>query len=185
MSLHTHLRFAQQAVDYTKSKMGLGASNKIDSLSIVPVLMVNIAMIRYACTEIVGIASQITTDGFIEDELAKGKMIVGTAIALRARRAEQMGCGNCGEQSAIAYVYLAEQVKLKNLDLMHRVNADHAFVVIGRKNGSLVSDYKTWGDKAVICDPWAESVYPCQDIPIKMYNYTDNFAPKLDDRVAG
>lgn len=34
----------------------------------------------------------------------------------------------------------------------------HAFVIIGRKPGSDTTNYATWGDDAVICDPWRDIV---------------------------
>lgn len=78
-----------------------------------------------------------------------------------AKFARKHGCGNCGEQSAVAFMYLY-QMKIRPLDRMSlgpKVKGngvDHAFVVIGRagtKTGKL-TDWDKWGPKAVVCDPW-------------------------------
>lgn len=67
------------------------------------------------------------------------------------------GCGNCGEQSAIAFVYLRRQ-KAFPLDWMEVNDYEHAFVIIGRRRGSDTTNYLTWGDNAVVCDPWRDVV---------------------------
>jgi hypothetical protein len=85
-----------------------------------------------------------------------------------AAKAESAGCGNCGEQAAIAFVHLS-QLKVRPLDYMARTNADHAFVVIGRKEDSDQSNYRTWGSDCVICDPWAGAAFVAEDIPKKAY----------------
>ena len=61
------------------------------------------------------------------------------------------GAGNCREFSATAFVHLHGR-GASPLDWM-ALDADHAFVVIGRREGS--TTLATWGPDAVICDPWA------------------------------
>jgi len=93
--------------------------------------------------------------------------------------AEQFSCGNCGEQSAIAFMFLYE-AGFHPLDRMRRTFADHAFVVIGRVKGSNPEDYRTWGESAVVVDPWDKSFYRASDIPSKMYgNPLGIWHPKL------
>jgi hypothetical protein len=48
---------------------------------------------------------------------------------------------------------------------------DHAFVVVGRVQGSSAADPKTWGKEAVVCDPWhAEGgAYLASDFLTRMY----------------
>jgi len=73
-------------------------------------------------------------------------------------------CGNCGVKSASAYVTLM-RLRVSPLDWMScdkRV-LDHAFVVIGRAPGSEIRDPSTWGDEAVVCDPWWPDVYAAAD----------------------
>jgi hypothetical protein len=66
--------------------------------------------------------------------------------------AELYGCGNCGEQSAIAFMYLKRQGTFP-LDWMEVNNYEHAFVIIGRAPKSDTRNHATWGTDAVICDP--------------------------------
>src|SRR5438105_29150 len=53
-----------------------------------------------------------------------------------AAKAADLGCGNCGEQAAVAFMYLKD-AGVRPLDLMaYQDPGDHAFVVIGRVEGS-------------------------------------------------
>ena len=75
--------------------------------------------------------------------------------------------GNCGEQSTIALLYLKE-LGVSNLDLVFLDNGDHAFVVIGRDPHSDINDFTTWGENAVICDPWGQRYFPASDIVFQL-----------------
>jgi hypothetical protein len=74
-------------------------------------------------------------------------------LALLAAAAEKYGCGNCMEQSAIAWQFLKKK-DARPLDLIAAVDKDHAFLVIGRAADSDPRIPATWGNVAVVCDPW-------------------------------
>jgi hypothetical protein len=81
-----------------------------------------------------------------------------------AATAEAVGCGNCGEQAAVAFVYLEKLRTVRPLEFMYvEVPYDHNYVVIGRPESSDVSDPATWGSSAVVCDPWKDKSYPPAD----------------------
>jgi len=90
---------------------------------------------------VTGIAAQLGFDG----EMDRYRIIA--ALAMMA------GCGNCQEESIVAFLYLHD-MKVR----VHRISAlpDHAFVVVGMAAGATFDDYRTWGSDAVICDPWAQ-----------------------------
>jgi hypothetical protein len=71
-----------------------------------------------------------------------------------ALRAEQYGCGNCGEQAAVAFMYLKRN-GVRSLDYMNlndpQGEAIHSFVVIGFQGEG--EETSGWGPHAVICDP--------------------------------
>jgi hypothetical protein len=77
-------------------------------------------------------------------------------IQILSDLAEQHGGGNCLELTALAFAYL-HRLGVRPLDFAELPRpADHAFVVIGRKekpDDNAVGS--NWDDKAVICDPWA------------------------------
>jgi peptidoglycan hydrolase-like protein with peptidoglycan-binding domain len=71
-----------------------------------------------------------------------------------ANLANKNGCGNCGENSILAFMFLYD-LGVRPIDRMELdQKADHAFVVIGRAAGD-ANDWANWGPRAVVCDPWA------------------------------
>jgi hypothetical protein len=69
--------------------------------------------------------------------------------------ANSHGCGNCGEMTARAFIFLFD-LGVRPLDFMVLIKpADHAFVVIGRNGKDNDNMGRNWGDAAVVCDPWA------------------------------
>jgi hypothetical protein len=68
---------------------------------------------------------------------------------------DQHGCGNCMELTAVTFMYLYN-LNIGPLDLMALDNADHAFVVIGRRESDDVESLgRNWDKSAVVCAPWA------------------------------
>jgi hypothetical protein len=92
-------------------------------------------------------------------------------IRHEAMVAKRFGCGNCGEQSAVAFMYLM-QYRVSPLDYMAFTNLDHAFVVLGRPKATDDSAVSTWGDLAVVCDPWKNEgiAYPAEYLQIQWPN---------------
>ncbi|MDX7985900.1 hypothetical protein FE392_00905 [Xenorhabdus sp. 12] len=101
------------------------------------------------------------------------KYILLTNIA-----AIELKLGNCGEKAMLAFSYLMTQ-GAKPIDLFDIVDTDneeqngHTIVVIGRVTGK---DTKTttWNYESVICDPWANQIYPCS-----LYGQKAPFVGKL------
>ncbi|STX27931.1 Uncharacterised protein [Legionella beliardensis] len=83
--------------------------------------------------------------------------------------------GNCDELAHLALNYVLDKTDLKAEVFRvyggsHETNG-HVFLVIGRKIPSDMSDPLTWGDDAVICDPWANKVYPAATYKENLKNY--------------
>lgn len=146
---------AKTAVAYVQSKMDIGASNKP-----------GIGMIaRMLCAG--GTFNDGAVRGEVDKELASSNdRTWRNVLYLSAAWAKHYGCGNCGEQSAMAFVYLKNH-GIGPLDWMQIGNFKHAFVVIGRKSDSDSADYRTWGDESFICDPWAGRAEPRLFVGIK------------------
>ena len=118
MGASKNLALARQAVKHVVGKMSLGAQNKpSDVLASWGQSLICVFAIRS-----VEVSGEDTTS-------VRG-------LRIWAAKAESAGCGNCGEQSAIAFVHLMD-LKVRPLDYMIRTNKDHAFVVIGRESNSL------------------------------------------------
>ena len=146
-----YLHLAWQAVERVERLMSIGAGNR-------PLDLLTTFGGSYAC--VVGMRSR---------EAGRGPQPMQEYIARRAAVAELRGCGNCGEQAAIAMVDLARNHRLMPLEYMARTNADHAFVVIGRPRNSSLGDHTTWGENCVICDPWAKDAFISSEIMERAY----------------
>jgi hypothetical protein len=156
-----NLGAAKMAVKYVQSKMDIGASNKI-----------GIGMIAKAmCAG--GTFNNGEVRNKVDQDLAKiSNPTWGNVLDLSADWAKHYGCGNCGEQSALAFVYL-RQLGIHPLDWMQIGNFKHAFVIIGRNGDSDPSDFNTWSQLAAVCDPWAGRAEP------KLYIGVWNWKPEL------
>jgi hypothetical protein len=118
---------------------------------------------------IICVLAERSVDIAVAREPGDGKLGMPGVIRGTAAKARDLGCGNCGEQAAVAFVYLKD-AGVRPLDYMvYKEPGDHAFVVIGRAANSVESDYTTWGDDAVVCDPWGGNAFPAAEIPANLY----------------
>ena len=133
---------AAAAVSYVQSKMTVGAANKGEDILLT-----------------LGGSLSCVAD---EREYAKQQGWDSLPIEERLRNvaalAEEKGCGNCGEQSAMAFVYLLDRHILP-LDWMGLESGKHNYVVVGRTRHGEPGDPNTWGPEAVVCDPWKGEAY--------------------------
>lgn len=152
-----NLLLAMAAVAYAREVFTVGASNKVPDL-------VSTLGKSFLCV----VASRSVEIAVPAEPLGNDP---ATATMLRAwaAKAAELGCGNCGEQAAVAFMYLADR-GTRPLDYMALVKpGDHAYVVIGRSSQSRASDYTTWGEDAVVCDPWDNKAFLASAIPQFLY----------------
>lgn len=120
---------------------------------------------------------QISKKYLIDKALPKTSFFLEIA---QAKSALIYPIGNCGEMSRLAFSFLSRNNDADQLIEVYsiegrtnRVDADHVFVVIGRDPFSNPKEPKTWGAKAVVCDPWARKAYPASLIPSILQDYTN------------
>ncbi len=103
------------------------------------------------------------------------------SLALATQLAETFKIGNCYEKSAVLVNFLrklgpnfadntdtnVEIISLHSED----GEADHTVVVIGRRKDSDLNDYTTWGNDAIIVDPWLDTVFFPAEIPERLKSY--------------
>lgn len=145
-----NLAAAQDAIAYVCTKMSLGADNKASGK--VRALVSNRVVELNECVS--NVKNPLLDISVADDPILPSNFI----------KAETAGCGNCGEQAAVALVYLFNKKYIRVVDFMRRTDIDHDFVVIGRQAGSDISNYTTWGAKCVVCDPWDEKAFAAADI---------------------
>ena len=74
--------------------------------------------------------------------------------------------GNCESKAALAFIYLGEN-GVTPIEVMS-VGDDHILLVLGRDQKGKIPDLSTWGEKAVVCDPWADDAYGAQLLRTKV-----------------
>jgi hypothetical protein len=131
---------AQSGVDYVKRAMKLGAGNKLRDVSS-----------SFGGSVLCVLAQRSVTS----TQASSGSEHF---LRVLAGAAENTGCGNCGEQAAIAFIYLLDR-NVRPLDYMALASpGDHAFVVVGRSAETDEHEPSTWKG-AFVCDPWHGTVY--------------------------
>jgi hypothetical protein len=157
MSLQANLSRARLAIDFVQRKMTVGAGNKFGDIA------------RSLAGSLLCVPASRSVD------IAVPRGPIPAWLREAAAKAEHVGCGNCGEQAALAFVDLLERHHARPLDYMARTNRDHAFVVIGRIRGSRIDDHTTWGTDTVVCDPWDSKAYAASEIATKAYGGASPF----------
>ena len=122
---HRYISAAFHAVKYVQSKMDIGASNKLPQ-------------------SYWGWPARIMCVSESREQILKDLKQQGPALRHSggdqkkammetwAYWATTYGCGNCGEQSAMAFVHLRDIWKVHPIDWMQVGNFSHAFAVLGR-----------------------------------------------------
>jgi hypothetical protein len=84
---------------------------------------------------------------------------------------EKYTVGNCEEMSKVGLKYAYDNKASQRVEIFRIEGGNHLFLVIGRKRNSDVTNPKTWGSSAVVCDTWSGKVYPASHIFMKLENY--------------
>jgi hypothetical protein len=142
-ALKNNLKWAQLAVDYAIKMTPVGSSNKFGDVAY---------SLGGSVGCVIGMRLELAVFG-----KNSGKRL--EYIRERAEKAKRTHCGNCGELSALAFIFLYDN-GVRPIDVMEIANGDHNFVVVGRQKTRDISDPKTWGPRSAISDPWKKWVGP-------------------------
>lgn len=149
---------ALEARTYVNHHLPFGPSNKIpDRLSEIPgawVCSLGLQMSIKRDVERQGTAARVAGYPY---QRGSGRL-TRQMIEIWSKWGLKDGCGNCGVQSAMAFVRLRDHSKAFPLDWMQIAGGDHAFVIVGRKSQTEPGAPATWNDEAIVCDPWHDAV---------------------------
>lgn len=76
--------------------------------------------------------------------------------------------GSCLEYALFAMHELNSLAPKISSEIYSFSNGDHVFLVMGRRPGSEPSDYRTWGESAIVCDPWGGYAILASQIPTSL-----------------
>ena len=77
---------------------------------------------------------------------------------------------NCEEFSYVAHYKLKEMNIKMNSEIYRIINGDHCFLVMNRDKNSDPYNWRTWGNKTIICDAWLGETYSANQIPTQLIN---------------
>ncbi|WP_392538659.1 hypothetical protein [Legionella sp. 227] len=107
------------------------------------------------------------------------------------QQCKKFSLGNCYEMALMALDYVLQHASPSvNAEVYEIEGGDHAFLVVGRKKNSHPKQPETWGEDAVICDPWSNEVYPASEYLAQTKNFYEvihngdysNCVEKFDNR---
>ncbi|KTD44492.1 hypothetical protein [Legionella quateirensis] len=102
---------------------------------------------------------------------------VFTRIYLLALK--KYGYGHCGELAQAVFIHLIDN-GIAPVDMCYTTVGRHALLVLGRTSDSDPTDISTWGDEALICDPWANMIYPVSQFRAKQaLNQYNHYNPAI------
>jgi hypothetical protein len=162
---------AKAALVYTRSKMSMAEDDKFSNM------LIKLAMPKFFVNEVyVQEDKLMKAMGVPEPNAAPGNWDTYGLQYIEAMSlaAQNMGAGNCGEQAAIAFMYLYHQ-KVRPIDYM-QAYPRNAFVVVGASVRPTRHNFKEWATgAAMLCDPWALKVYSACNVAL-MYAPTTMFS---------
>jgi hypothetical protein len=89
-------------------------------------------------------------------------------IAMAHEKNQILRTGNCAIMANVATIIGNSLCSVEKISIE---NGDHAACVIGRDPNSSKTDYTTWGENAVICDPWSSACFAATEVPSHLFNY--------------
>lgn len=109
----------------------------------------------------------------LQSTIAHGRSAIAS-LHQNVRTAIKWGFGNCSEMSALAFLLLGElslamptsrPIPVEFIKVTNKAFGIpfHAIVVLNRAENSTLTDPRTWGDDAVVCDPFTNESYLIND----------------------
>lgn len=159
--LKINLMYAAEALRYTQEAMPYGAVNyreDFKGVSFAKILKMD-AMIKESEEAVKDLPFHYNYDKIMEK------------VSIVAKKHK---IGNCDEQTSVAYTYLKNEKNLRKVVRLSLVKGDHAFVVIGMNPLGDVKDPATWGQNAVVCEPWGKRYFPA----VQLFDQLNKLSPR-------
>lgn len=142
-----NLRHAQKAIKHVRSKLIYGSNTEKDS-----------KLPSWEPNRLSILRNEVKCHAITYATSHNGKVDFQEMSEINKKALKKYGFGACGEQAQAAFVFLKKR-GIYPLDFCITTGGGHNLVVIGREATSNPDDISTWGENAVVCDPWAEKVY--------------------------
>lgn len=149
-ALHKNVKYARYGIETISQEFPYGGLNREDTKDLLPEKIYQMQIFAL-------LAYRKGLDKFIKGEGGSRDLEIMMAAFQVLKGAF------CGELSQITKLEIMKKFPDANVELVTMENGNHAMLVIGRRKDSDPLNYKTWGDEAVFCDPWAKKIYSTSD----------------------
>lgn len=184
ISLEETLGYAKAANDYAREQIKKG-STQLENNDLSEAAF-NFLRIGVGETDITGTGTREIKRQQTENDQILENLIVATFENVIAT-SSKYSIGNCWEYACQALDYVLHNVTSEiNAEVFSFANGDHTFLVLNRSTDEncLESKPETWGENAVICDPWANKCYKASDSLTELKNFyrasNKNYAEPFD-----
>jgi len=168
MSLKLNLFWASQAVGFVRGQVLRGARNRSGDSFIDFLRRLNGTSVGMSHSEDLDAcvsAARRDWERSLDRISHQRRVTLKDSVYRLASAAMLHRCGNCGEQTAVATIYLL-WAGILPVDYMELTSVDHAFVLIGRPEEIPADDPSSWRAPMAIADPWyGNRIYPASDLP--------------------
>lgn len=158
ISLEEALRIAHEAKDYARARIHKGSTqleNNSLSKEYIDFLLDGVSDMRAAKTEFIDYKK-------LYDPLEPDEAVSKYETSIET--SDKYSLGNCEELAYQAFDYVLNKVTtLIRAEIYSIRKGDHVLLVLNRNQNSIPQDPRTWGDNAVICDPWSNKVFKASE----------------------
>lgn len=143
---------------------------------------------QYMITE--GLFNPSMYEGLFKKDLSTDKAVLHYLMRGSYWQREAIKTGLCDENACLSLVFLYEDGVIDYSDIVEKVSISyeeeagdgHTFIVINRNPDSILTEIKTWGDDAILLDPWNDLVCYAKDYDQLPKNYL-SYPPEANWRV--
>jgi len=171
-SLDEALQYAIEAKDYARDQIRKGSTQ----------LENNVLSNEYFDYLETGVGDELGTRGLAKQQATRkidsdplDKNELSSYYESMISTTSKFSIGNCTELAIQALDYVLSHLFSSNIKINAEVylisGGDHVFLVLNRDPWSNPQDPKTWGENAVICDPWANKVFKASDYLSELKNF--------------
>lgn len=179
ITLEESLRIAREAKEYARTKIKKG-STQLENNQLPETyyhfLLRGVSDMRDAKTDDI-------SNSYSLDPLEPNAIVIRYEHSIAS--STKYSLGNCEELAFQALDYILDQVPITiNAEVYLIRGGDHVMLVINRSKDSDPKNPTTWGDNAVICDPWSDMVFKASDYLTKVKNFCRHYGDtKIENHV--
>lgn len=149
-SLHNNVKYARHGIEAISQEFPYGGLNREDTK----------ASLQEKIYEMQIVCLFAYRKGF--DKFTEGKGLASD-LEIMIDAFQILKGAFCEELSHLTKIEIMKKFPGANVEVVTLEGGNHAMLVVGRHKDSDPLNFKTWGNDAIFCDPWAKKIYPTSD----------------------